>query len=237
MKKYFLPALLWVLALVPALAQTELSTQVRPLEAFHAINIGTGIELELTAGHPQRVEVSAISAEFREHILTTVTSGVLNIHYDNPDERDNRKLSRINKKLHVAVTADQLTAITAGSGAKVTGTGSFATPDFQLDISSGASFKAALNVAVLIVRQNSGSVVSVSGQAPRFDLNINSGATFDGKELQTNRSQIEAGSGSSATLAVREVLLAEASGGASIRYLGSPKLTKNVSGGGSVSGK
>jgi len=87
------------------------------------------------------------------------------------------------------------------------------------------------------VRQNGGSTITLSGQAPRFDLNITSGSVFDGEKLQTNRSQIDASSGSVAKLAVREVLMAEASSGSSIRYYGAPELTKNVSSGGTVSGR
>ncbi|QKG57379.1 DUF2807 domain-containing protein [Hymenobacter sp. BRD128] len=245
MKNYLLPAVLWLLALAPALAQTETTTapaangpQVRPLEKFRAINVGTGIELTLTAGHVQQVEVSATTLDQREHILTTVRDGVLGIHYDNPDERDsNSKKARQNRKLRVAVTADQLYMLGASSGAAVTATGPFTTRDFQLDISSGATVRADVNVEVLIVRQNGGSVITLSGQAPRFDLKITSGSVFDGEKLQTSRAQIEASTGSNVKLAVKQVLMAEASGGSNIRYYGTPELTKNMSGGASISGR
>ncbi len=240
MKKILLPALWWLAALMPALAQVTEGPQVRALAPFHAITVGTGIELRLTAGHAQRVEVSAATADFRDHILTTVTSGVLSIHYENPDDRGygNAKRERESKKLRVAVTADQLTALTAGSGAQVSGAGNFATPDFQLEVSSGASCQAPdLAVGVLVVRQSSGSTVTLGGRAPRFDLRIASGSTFNGEALQTDRGQVEASNGSTVRLAVREALMAEASSGANIRYLGSPAVTKTVSSGGSVSGK
>lgn len=243
MKKYLLPAVLWLLALAPALAQTETAPaangpQVRPVEKFNAINVGTGIELVLTAGHTQQVEVSATTLDQREHILTKVSDGVLNIHYDNPDERaGNSKKDRQNRHLRVAVTADQLHMLAASSGAAVTASGPFATPDFQLDISSGAAVRADLNVGVLIVRQNGGSVIELTGQAPRFDLKITSGSVFNGEKLLTNRAQIEASSGSIAKLAVKEVLMAEASSGSSIKYYGSPEVTKNVSGGASIGGR
>jgi hypothetical protein len=244
MKKYLLPALLWLLALAPAVAQTTTAPaaangpQVRPLEKFRAINVGTGIELVLTAGHTQQVEVSATTLDQREHILTTVRDGVLNVHYENLDERDNNsKKDRQNRKLRVAVTADQLTMLAASSGAAVTASGAFAAPDFQLDISSGAAVRADINVGVLIVRQNGGSVIDLTGQAPRFDLKITSGSVFNGEKLLTNRSQIEASSGSMAKLAVKEVLLAEASSGSSIKYYGSPEVTKNATGGSTIAGR
>lgn len=242
MKNYLLPALLWLLALAPAVAQTEATAantpQVRPLEKFRAINVGTGIELVLTGGHAQQVEVSATTLDQREHILTKVSDGVLNIHYDNPDERaGNSKKDRQQRKLRVAVTADQLTALAASSGAAVTASGPYAAPDFQINLSSGAALRADISVDVLIVRQNGGSVIDISGQAPRFDLNATAGSVFNGDKLQTNRSQIDASSGSVVKLAVREVLLAEASGGSNIKYYGSPELTKNVTGGSTIGGR
>ncbi|TDN37595.1 DUF2807 domain-containing protein [Hymenobacter sp. UV11] len=237
MKKLLLPLLLWLVGVVPVLAQAANGPQVRSLAPFHAITVGTGIELLLTAGHAQRVEVSATTADFRDHILTAVVSGVLSIHYENPDDRgfSNVKRERNSKQLRVAVTADQLTALTAGSGAQVRASGNFTASDFQLDASSGANCQASdLVVGVLVVRQSSGSTVTLSGRAPRFDLRIASGSTFDGEGLQTDRGQIEATNGSTVRLAVRESLLAEASSGAAIRYFGSPAVTKEVSGGGSV---
>jgi hypothetical protein len=245
MKKYLLPAALWLLALAPAAAQTDAAAttaatangpQVRPLEKFRAINVGTGIELVLTGGHAQQVEVSGTTLDQREHILTKVSDGVLNVHYDNPDAGNSKK-DRQQRKLRVVVTADQLTALAASSGAAVTASGPFAASDFQFDISSGAAVRADINVGVLIVRQNGGSVIDLTGQAPRFDLKITSGSVFNGDKLLTNRSQIDASSGSIAKLAVKEVLLAEASGGSSIKYYGAPEVTKNASGGSTISGR
>lgn len=242
MKNYLLPALLWLLALAPALAQTETTAantpQVRPVEKFRGINVGTGIELVLTGGHTQQVEVSATTLDQREHILTKVVDGVLNVHYDNPDERTgNSKKDRQQRKLRVAVTADQLTSLAASSGAAVTASGPYATPDFQINLSSGAALRADISASVLIIRQNGGSVIDISGQAPRCDLKLTAGSVFNGDKLQTNRSQIEASSGSVAKLAVREVLLAEASGGSNIKYYGSPEVTKDATGGSSINGR
>jgi len=238
MKNMLLPALVWLLALAPALAQSTLAQpasepQVRVLAPFHAINVGSGILVQLTAGHAQRVEVSAATTEELGRLLTTVANGVLTIRYDNPVEP--AAGSKENRQLRVAITADQLMALTAGGGSSVTAAGNFAASDLQLDISSGGSFKASeIALNVLIVRQSSGGNVVLAGYAARFDLRTGSGAIFNGENLQTDHSQVEASSGSSVRLAVNKDLMADASSGAIIRYYGTPELTKNVSSGGSV---
>ncbi|RZK61114.1 MAG: hypothetical protein EOO59_05875, partial [Hymenobacter sp.] len=114
MKNSLLAALLGVAA--PALAQ---SAQERPVPAFHAISVGSGIALTLTASHAQHVEVSASVAEFAQYIRTTVAGGVLTIRYDNPNDRNGQQRSRQHVELRAAVTADELTALTAGSGSSV----------------------------------------------------------------------------------------------------------------------
>lgn len=231
MKNVLLTALFAAGALAPALAQ---DAQTRTVPAFHAINVGTGIELTLTAGHNQRVEVSADTPELRDHIETVVKDGVLTLRYDNRDDRDGRQ--RRNKHLRASVTADQLTALSAHSGSSVRASGDFDADNFQLDVSSGATVKASLATNALTVRQSSGSTADLSGRATSVDVRSSSGATLDGKDLQTDRARAEASSGSSVRLAVKDDLVAEASSGGSVSYKGSPQLTKRTSSGGSVSG-
>ena len=231
MKNLILPALLSLVALVPALAQTT-DAQVRPVAAFHAVKVGTGIALDLTAGHDQRVAVSANTPELRDRIKTTVEDGVLNIRYENPE--DNMRRNTSTQNLRVAVTADQLTALTAGSGAAVDAKGDYAAPTFQLDVSSGATLRADIATTDLTVRQGSGSVVTLKGKSPHLDIRTGSGSVFNGKDLQTDKCEAQASSGSTLKLAVREALVADASSGASIKYQGAPTVTKRTGSGGSV---
>jgi phage baseplate assembly protein gpV len=231
MKSILLPALLGLAALPAAHAQ---STQTRQVPAFHAINVGTGIDLALTAGRSQRVEVSATTDAYRDRIETTVKDGVLTLRYRNDNDRMNR--DRTNKRLRVAVTADELTTLTAGSGSSVHTSGDFDAATFQLDVSSGASVEADLATTTLTVRQSSGSSATLRGRATSLDVQSSSGASLDAPKLQADHARAEASSGSSIVVAVKDDLVAQASSGGSISYKGSPQLTKRTSSGGSVSG-
>ena len=231
MKTLLLAALLSAAALPPVFAQ---DAQVRAVPAFQAINVGTGIELTLTAGPTQRVEVSADTDELRDRIETTVKNGVLTLRYEQPKPWRN---DRRNQHLRVAVTADELTALTAGSGAAVRTTGDFDAAEFRLDVSSGASVKAGLATTTLTVRQSSGSSADLSGHATTLDVQSSSGAECDAKDLLADRCRAQASSGSSIRIAVKDDLVAQASSGGSISYKGSPQLTKSTSSGGEVSGR
>ena len=226
----------WAAAQAPAPAPTD--GPVRTLAKFRAIRVSNGIALTLTAGTQQRVEVSAATDEFRRHLITKVEDGTLLLAYDDLLERDDRKLARIDHKLAVAVTANFITGLTAGSGAAITSQGNFAAPDCVLDFSSGATLTATdLSPNVLVVRETGGASLTLTGRAPRLDVRAGGGATFDGQRLLSARCQVEASGGSAVRVLVSEDLLAEASGGANIRYYGQPALTKTETSGGSVSGK
>lgn len=233
MKNLLLSALLLFTALPPTLAQ---SSQTRAVPTFHAINVGTGIELDLTAGRSQHVEVSATTVEYRDRIETTVTDGVLTLRYKKPDGFFS-SVDRTNKHLHVAVTADDLTALSAHSGSSVRTAGDFDAAEFRLDVSSGATVKAGLDTRSLTVRQSSGSTTDLRGRAASLDVQSSSGASFDAADLLTDRCRAEASSGSSVRVAVKDDLVAQASSGGSVTYKGSPQLTKRTSSGGSVSGR
>lgn len=239
-KSFVLTALLGATTLLAAQAQTtaEPSSQVRPVAHFRGIRVGGGIAVTLTGGHEQRVEASAATAAFVANLRTKLEDGILVISYDDLLERDDRKLLKTDHKLRVAVTADFLTSVSVSSGAAVTGSGSFAAPDCVLDVNSGAVLTATdLAAGVLVVRENSGAAVTLSGTAPRLDIRTAGGSTFDGQQLQSTTCQVEASGGSTARVAASKDLLIEASGGSVVRYYGSPTIIKDLSGGSTASAK
>ncbi|HEX8656332.1 MAG TPA: head GIN domain-containing protein [Hymenobacter sp.] len=231
MKNLTTLALLWLLALVPALAQT--APEVRSVASFQAVEVSNGIELHLVAGQPQRVEASADTPEQLARLKTEVRDGVLKISFD-------RKLNEVwGKKnfvrnLRVNVTAASLTKLEASSGAKVEVVGSYATDNLQIGLSSGATLKADFTATTLKARVSSGGVATVTGKIQRLDVQASSGGVFKGGALQAAACDASASSGGNVDVAVQETLTAEASSGGDVRYSGSPKLTKHTSSGGSV---
>jgi hypothetical protein len=232
MKNLTTLALLWLLALVPALAQT--SSETRSVDAFSAIEVSSGVELNLVAGQPQRVDVSAETPELRERIKTEVRGGVLKITFD---RKMNELVGKKNfvKNLRVNVTAAPLTALSASSGSIVTVAGPYATETLKLEVSSGAVLKANFTATSLQANVSSGGVATVAGKIQRLDVNSSSGGVFKGADLQAATCDASASSGGTISVAVQESLSAQASTGGGVRYFGSPAVTKRTSTGGNVS--
>lgn len=214
------------------------TTEVRQVARFRGIRVGGGISLTLTAGPAQRVEVSAATAAFVGNIRTKLEDGILIISYDDLLERDDRKLLKADHQLRVTVTAAMLTSLAATSGASVQASGNFAAPDCVLDVTAGAKLSATgLTPEVLIVRENGGAVVTLAGTAPRLDVRVSGGATYEGQHLQSVRAQVEANDKSTARIAASQELLVEANSGSTVRYYGLPTVSRDLNGGSLSSAK
>ena len=234
MKNLTTLALLWLLALVPALAQT--APQPRTVGSFRAIEVGNGIELRLTSGQTQYVEASADTPELLARIKIEVRDGILKITFDREmGDFWSKKVN--NRNLRVDVTAAALTGLQANSGANVEVIGTYATDKLDLSVSSGATLRADFTANTLQASVSSGGVATVMGKIQRLDVQASSGGVFKGGDLQAKACDASASSGGTVAVAVQESLTANASSGGDVRYSGSPQVTKRTSSGGSVKGR
>lgn len=235
MKNLLLPALCWLLALAPALAQT--APETRSVASFHVVEVSNGIELRLAAGATQLVDASADTPEQLARLKTEVRNGVLKISFDRqPNENWGKKDYVRNLRVNVTA-ATPLTALQASSGAKVEVAGAYAADNLQLDLSSGATLRADFTATALKAHVSSGGIATVTGKIQYLDVHASSGGLFKGSDLQAAACDAEASSGGNVAVAVQQTLTAEASSGGGVRYSGSPQVTKHTSSGGRVSNR
>jgi hypothetical protein len=232
MKKLPALALLWLLALVPALAQT--APEVRAVAAFRALKASDGLLVTVVSGTAQRVEASADTPEFLARIKTEVSDGVLKVSFDHKLNeawsKDNRP-----KNLRVHIVAAPLTGIDASSGARVEVKDAYAAIDMKLEASSGAVITApALTAQRVQASVSSGGVATLGGKVQSLRVQASSGGVFKGQDVQAATCEANASSGGVIGVAVQDELTAKASSGGDVRYAGSPKVSKHTSSGGTV---
>ncbi|WP_019947355.1 head GIN domain-containing protein [Hymenobacter aerophilus] len=230
MKNLLTLALLWLLALVPALAQSAAET--RPLAPFTAIEVSNGIELNLTTG-AQRVEATAETAELLARLKTEVRNGVLKVYFDREKDEQQGRKSYV-RTLHVEVAAPLINKLSGSSGAKLTVPGPYATDKLAADLSSGASLVADFRAATLDLDLSSGATATLTGKAKELKVDVSSGAEFKGRTLEAAACEASASSGGSIAVNVQENLQANASSGGGVNYSGPAKVRKTTSSGGSV---
>ena len=233
MKNFTASAFFCLVSTGAALAQT--APQVRSVASFHAVEVGSGVELRLTSGTAQRVEASADDADQLERLTTEVRDGVLKISFDRA-WAESLGLKNV-RHLLVNVTATSLTALHASSGAHAEVMGAFTTQGLDVAASSGATIRATFTSTDLRAQVSSGGVATLAGTAQRLDVGASSGGEFKGSELLARACDAKASSGGNVAVAVQETLTANASSGGDVRYSGSPRVSKHTSSGGSVKGR
>ncbi|MBF9142821.1 head GIN domain-containing protein [Hymenobacter properus] len=235
MKNLLFPALFWLLAFVPALAQT--APEVRMVGAFSALKVSDGVQVTLVSGSTQRVEASADNEEFLNRLKTDVSDGVLRVSFEHKLNESWNKDNRP-KNLRVSIVAAPLTGIEASSGSRVEVKNEYATGNFTLEASSGAVVSAPSftgnNVSASV---SSGAVASLGGKVQSLTVHASSGGVFKGQDVQAATCDAHASSGGTVAVAVQDKLVANASSGGDVRYSGSPQVTKHTSSGGSVKGR
>ncbi|UOQ97952.1 DUF2807 domain-containing protein [Hymenobacter sp. 5317J-9] len=235
MKTFSTLALLWLLALVPALAQT--APEIRVVGAFHALDVSDGVQVTLASGSTQRVEASADTPEYLDRLKTEVRDGVLKVSFEH---KLNEAWSKDNRprNLRVSIVGAPLTGVEASSGSQVTMKNDYAVNSFKLDVSSGAIFTApTLTGGDVQAQVSSGGVASVGGKVQSLSVRASSGGVFKGQDVQAATCEARASSGGTINVAVQDKLTADASSGGDVRYAGSPQVTKHTSSGGSVKGR
>lgn len=119
-----------------------------------------------------------------------------------------------NRDYTVTVTAPELTAISASSGADVDGD-NFRFANLSVSVSSGAD-------------------VELSGQCTNITVSVSSGADFDGDNLRCETATVTASSGGDADVYASRSASGNASSGGGVTVHGGGAITKNTSSGGSV---
>ncbi|MDO7848747.1 head GIN domain-containing protein [Hymenobacter sp. M29] len=235
MKNLLALALLWLLALVPALAQT--APEVRVVGAFRALKVSDGVQVTLVSGSTPRVEASADNEEFLNRLKTDVRDGVLRVSFEH---KMNESWSKDNrpKNLRVSIVAAPLTGIEASSGSRVDVKNAYDAGDFTLEASSGAVVSApSFTGRSVKASVSSGAVASLGGKVQSLNVQASSGGVFKGQDVQAATCDASASSGGTVAVAVQDKLVANASSGGDVRYSGSPQVTKHTSSGGSVKGR
>lgn len=235
MQKLYLTCLS-ILFVVAVSAQKQINdpnAQVRNVKGFHAIKVGSGIDLFLTQGSSEAVAVSAAKTEDRDKIITVVENGVLKIRY--PDNV--WKMWRVSgRKLKAYVSIVNIDMIDISAGSDVVVEGSLKSSNFKMDVSSGATFDGKVEATALNIDQSSGSRVTMTGTAGDLAIDGSSGAHFHGFEFVVNNCSADLSSGAKLEITVNKELTADVSSGGHVSYKGSGVIRKvHTSSGGNIS--
>lgn len=236
MKKLFLSFFAVAIAATAVLAQKTINNpnaEKRTVSSFHGIEVGTGIELNLTEGNTEEVAVSASTTEFRDKIVTTVENGILKIQYETKMGSINKK--KENKDLKAYVSYKTLDLLHATTGAEVKINGVLKSSSLDMKANTGALVDGEVDIADLKVSQNTGSKITLSGKAEKLDIDGDTGSKFKGEEMSTSNCNVTVSTGAIVSVKAEKELQAKANTGGVIKYKGNASIKEiKTNTGGSV---
>lgn len=156
----------------------NVTTQKRDVGTFTGIEVGSGIDVILTQGEPQSVEVEA-DENLLEWINTEVTGGVLHIKTD--------KSIRFAKTKTVRVTCQTLDKIGVSSAGDVSGTNRFKTETLDIDMSSAGDLRMELEADAITVTISSAGNVSLSGKTGSLKADLSSAGDLNAFDLEAKQ--------------------------------------------------
>jgi hypothetical protein len=208
----------------PALAQDRES---RSLTGFDAIEVGGGIDLVLRQGDGFLVEVEAADPT---DIITEVRGRTLSVR-----RPSSLRFFHWGDAGSVTVRLPTLVALTASGGSDARAEGTITGERLELAASGGSDLTIDVAVTTLEVEASGGSDVRLSGNASAARVTSSGGSDLNASGLTTTEARLESSGGSDLSIAVRERLVANASGGSDITYSGDPhSVDVNTSGGSDV---
>jgi hypothetical protein len=198
--------------------------ETRKIGAFNEIEVSHGINLYLTTGKSNHLEVETAKS-ILSRLITEVKGDKLKIYFSGS--------FIMPTTANVYLEATSVSNITTSGGSDVIGENTLHTEDLKLTASGGSDIRLEVDTQYLEVNVSGGADIVLSGRAKYMEVKTSGGSDFKGFELIVQKAKLHASGGSDIRVYVEDDLEARASGGADIRYKGNPRTidTKNSAGG------
>lgn len=201
-------------------------TQKREVSIFTGVKVGSGIDVFLTQGETQSVEVEA-DENLQEWIRTEVEGSVLHIYTE--------KVIRLAKTKRVNITVKTIDKIDISSAGDVTGLSKFKTDNLDIDMSSAGDLDFEVEANEIKLSISSAGDVNLKGKANKLNADLSSAGDLDAYDLEVKEGDISVSSAGSARVFVTEEASFRCSSAGNISYKGEPRIREiNTSSAGSV---
>ena len=187
--------------------------ELRKVKDFSRIEVSHGIDVYLTMGDKEQVEVEA-PEDLLEHLITEVKGEKLKIYFDRSFNWSNAT--------KVFVSARKMEEIETSGGSDLFGENQLKTKDLDLRASGGSDIRLDVSTKNLDVVISGGADIVLSGETEKLTANSSGGSDLKAFDLVVQRANLESSGGSDIKITVEEELNAQASGGSDIEYKGNP---------------
>ncbi|WP_289054065.1 head GIN domain-containing protein [Carboxylicivirga marina] len=223
--------ILLALVVLSASIATAQEKETRQVDDFSGISVSSGIDLYLTQSSENSLEVECRKGDIHK-LITEVEGSTLKI-YMKGNSSWNWNSKTVPK---VYVSFKQVEKLMASGGSDVYGQNVIRQDYLKLSTSGGADVYVEVNTKVLKMTTSGGSDIKIKGTTDKLTASSSGGSDISARELKAQTVKVTTSGGSDAIVWAEKEIVANASGGSDITYLGNPEIKQlNESGAGDIS--
>lgn len=200
-------------------------SEAREVSDYNGIKVRGRIQVTLTQGTEEKVEVQAAS-NIIPLITTTVNDGLLTIESTNKISQD--------ESVEVRITTAQIQKLDIAEGASVVMQNSFTGDNITIDSNAGTTGRLQLQYKNLQCNLSAGAYIDLDGKVDSASFSASAGSNIDAKDLKAIKCQVLASAGSTTDVNVTDELTADINSGSIFNYEGNPKVSNIQSAAGGI---
>lgn len=205
--------LFFIIVLCLSITATSQNIITKDIGEFSIIKVFDLIEVKLIKSTENKVEISGRNTK---DVSIINKNGILKIRMALNESFDG-------SDTYVKVYFTNLDTIDANEGAFISSEDVFEQFDLSLKTQEGAQIKLQTDVKYLDVKAVTGGEVEISGQVDKQIININTGGIYDGKNVESQNSEVSIKAGGEAHIKAIETLDIKIRAGGEVIVYGKPK--------------
>ncbi|MBX2816546.1 MAG: DUF2807 domain-containing protein [Saprospiraceae bacterium] len=212
--------------------QAQVVKEDRNVGSFDAIEVGGGIDLQMTQGNGHEVRVEAREKDM-DNIVTEVSGGTLRIRMKK-NTRSNWNWGKNTGQIVVYATFRDLEALKASGGSDVIAKGTIEGDFLEIESSGGSDIELEVRYNAMECNGSGGADLDLGGSVREIRIDASGGSDIEARRLQvTEECIISASGGSDTHITVNGDLDVSASGASDVFIYGNPKHVRKHSSGAS----
>ena len=193
--------------------------------SFSRLQVASAFEVTMSVGSQPSLRLQ-IDDNLDRHVDVGVDGDTLRIGL-------RRRTSVSDATLQAAVTAPSLAQIQGSGSSRIRLRDELAGDDLGIELSGASRLDGTVELRSLTAGLSGASEVTLSGQVGSVSANASGASRLALERLQVDGLEVDLSGASTAEVSVRRTISASLSGASSLRYRGSPTLTRQETSGGS----